>query len=359
MPAPLNLQEKERRRLIGNRVRRARLLNGWTLDDLGDHIMTTSKSPTRYRRQALAKVEAGAHSLTPFLVAALETALRLPAGTLSAIDENLAAGTRVVGLAADPKVTEAMRRHAEQAILAAAHERLTESAAALRRSSFRSPFKFTGVPPTLTEIENMADHLREKWGLGDGPIADLTYSMERQSALVLRVEAPHDAIVFSGRVSSYPVMLWLGQLPVSVTEIAGFRIRILHGLIETLALGRGLRPTDAIDRATKLSRAVLLPRVALTDAFGTGCNRITADNILAIASQYVVPISAALERVSEIGIVDEQRAESLRRSLNGKQLDGTHECSRWKNLLPPAFQQRALRDINPTSGICPQTGPQL
>lgn len=336
MPAPLKPQEKQRRIKIGDRVRRLRILNGWAQVDLGDHLARGSE--LRLCRQTIDKIENGNHRLTTDIVTALEAALQQPAGTLTAPDAGLAAGARVVGLNADIKVPPNLYRFAEQVILRAAHERITEAAAAKRGRRFRSPFTFTAAQPSQGEIEGQADLLRVKWGLGDSPIADLTYAMERQSAVVVSIDSARTGVVYSARVSSFPVVLWHARPPDGITETADYRFRVLRAMITTLALGRGLANDDAADRAAKLSRAVLLPKVAITDTFGPRCHQMTATNLLALASQYQIPISAALARVREVGIVDEQRAEALRRSLHGQLLDQALERSRWKNLLPPALK---------------------
>lgn len=336
MPAPIKPQERKRRLLIGERVRRHRLLNGWTQDDLGDHL--ARGSGLHLRRQTIDKIEDGSHRLTSDVVSALESALRQPPGALTAQDGGLAVRTRAVGLSADTKVAPNLRRFAEQIILRAAQERITEATAAKRGRSFRSPFTFTASTPSQEEIEGQADLLREKWGLGDGPIADLTYSMERQSAIVVSVNSNRPCVVYSARVTSFPVILWHGRPPADLNESAEYRVRVLGALVVSLGLSRGLANDDAADRADKLSRAILLPKVAITDTFGTRRNQITAANLLALASQYVITIPSALARACEAGIIDEQRAETIRRALNGQLLDGTLECSRWKKLLLPAFR---------------------
>lgn len=338
MPAPISPGEEERRFRAGDRIRRARVLNGWTQDHLG--YLLAHRGGVQLCRQTIDKIEAGRHRLPHDLVSALEAALLLPAGTLAANDGGLAPGAQVLCLSADAEVPPRLLRFAEQAILRAAHERLTEAAAARRGRSFHSPFTFRAAHPSQEEIEGQADLLRSKWGLGDSPIADLTYSMERQSAVVASIDSDRAGVVYSARVSSFPVLLWHARPPVGLTECADYRLRMLHAMITCLARGRGIAKNDASDRAGKLSRAVLLPKVAMTDALGSRCHQITATNLIALAAQYGIPISAALARVIEVGIIDEQRAEALRRSLNGQQLEGAPEHSRWHNLLPPALQQR-------------------
>ena len=335
MPAPLDAEERQRRRTIGDAVRQARESNGWALEDLGLHLQRTSQF--RLCRQTLAKIEMGHHRLPPELVKALEVTLRMTAGSLTAEDGNTRPKARLTGLHIDGTVSPNLKLAVQHHLIAAVQERLRVAAQARRgMPRFTSPFKFQQRPLSQAEIEQQAGLLRRRWNWGDGPVADLSYSLERQSVVIAQFVHSDAAAVISGRVSSHPAICWIGKTPECATEVEDYRMRILSAFVRSVGFSRDGGLTISNEDVVKLSRAILVPAVGVTDAFGTQCNRITARNVVAFAEIYSVPLAAVVDRILDLGLADAVHAQGLHRQLANHQLDWSHERPRWKNLLPGA-----------------------
>lgn len=342
MPAPLKPQEKIRRRLIGDRVRRARELNRMTLDNLSFHLAQVSTEGFLMSRQTLQKIEAGMHPMSPVLVNALALALKVEAEDLTTSSGGLAPGARVSDLVYNGDASMAARKAAEQVILAAAHERFNEASAAWVWRNFNRPLNFKALRPSPEELERQAEGVRMKWGLGETPVANLTFTLEQQSVTVVQRIRSGSPVVFAAMVSSRPVLLWHGQPPSTRDEVSDYRLQILETFFRMLGVRVGLKEIDAKSRAAAIARAVLLPKVAVTGALGgTTRHLITTENIICLASNYAVPLSATLKRAVESGIMDQHSAENLRRSLNGRKLNDHTERPSWKNLLPLAHHRRS------------------
>lgn len=333
MPAPLKAEERLRRQQIGESVRQAREANGWALEDLGLHLHRTSQF--RLCRQTLQKIEMGHHRLPPELVKALEVTLRITAGSLTAENGNTRPKARLTGLSIIGHCTAAFRLAVQRHLVSSVQERIRLAAQSRRgMPRFRSPFQFRHGPHTHDEIEQQADLLRHRWGWGEGPVADVTYNLERWSVVITQLAHPDAAVVASGRVSSFPAICWIGNTPANPTESADYRMKILAAFVRSVGFSRDGARSISNEDVARLTRSILIPAVAITDAFGTQRNRITASNLSAFAEIFAVPVGAVVDRAFDLGLTDTEYAATLRQELANNQPGCSHERPRWKDLLP-------------------------
>lgn len=346
MPAPLDSTERLHRQSIGRQVRRARMLNGWSLQDLAFHLARVTNRT--WRRQMVDKIEEGQWRLSDELITQLEVSLELRPGAFCSSVAEPFSRLQVCQFTADRDVLPGIKMWARQSMIDAVENRLQSAQQAMRSQAFRSPFIFLRAAPCQDEIEQQAELLRKRWGLGAGPIADVTFALEANSVVVAQNASPRRMTIFSGRVRSTPIVFVDGLNSADPTSLAEYRLRALNALIKTLALSRNLPADDAKIRAEKIARAILLPRNAITDAFGTQRNRITAVNLVTLASRFLLPKKAALDRCVEAGVIDEAHALRLERAMRPELID-SREKPQWSNLLPPVIPRNVVQGQKPES----------
>lgn len=154
------------------------------------------------------------------------------------------------------------------------------------------------------DADEQAGKLRDQWGLGVGPISNLTAILEEHRVHVLKADGPdkfdgisawvHDA---EGRPKAAAVVFQ--------SQVPGERQRL------TLAHELGhlvIEPNEGLDEekaAFRFGAAFLVPADALRREVGRKRNRIRAEELLLLKDHFGVSIQALVRRLRDAEIIEE------------------------------------------------------
>lgn len=206
---------------------------------------------------------------------------------------------------------------------------------------------FPNVPPpkaangySLEEIEAIATATRRHWGLGDGPIANVTALLETHGAIVCRLEIGSQKIdSFSCWIDGRPY-IFLGS---DKGSYARSRFDAAHELLHLILHAdisqedlENKRVRDRIEReANWFAGAFLLPRQSLFSEFYS----TRSNHLLGLKRRWGVSMQAIAHRCYLIGAIDEgayiafRKQMSAKGQLSNEQLDDTTPLEQPKLLL--------------------------
>lgn len=151
-----------------------------------------------------------------------------------------------------------------------------------------------------SDEEAAAAAVREAWGLGDGPLADVVGLLEREGVVVL------EAAGHSARLDAFSA--WVEQRPVvflSTDKQSGSRRRFdaAHEFAHLLLhAGRTPGETGTERAADRFASALLLPR----EAFAAECpRRLVWAELRALKRRWKVSLAALVRRAHTVGIYSE------------------------------------------------------
>lgn len=281
--------------MISDRIRRARMLKGYTLDQLAQCIGDITK-------QALSKFEKGQSAPNSTRLLQLAKALELSPEYFFRSDVVALAPLEFRKLARMPKkrqdqVTERIREHLERYI---ALEQCFE------HSDIDSPVTQPQMilVSTLNDAEAAAQHLRKLWQIGVDAIANLTELLEEKGIKIALLHGPDD---FDGACAS--TQDGMHVLIALNAERPGERMRFTAAH----ELGHWVMkfPVDMSDKnieacCHRFAGAFLYPDSCVTAEFGSHQRSRVHPRELEIAKQhYGLSMAAILRRLKDLALLSE------------------------------------------------------
>ena len=295
--------------MIHDRIRRARVLKGLTLDAVAQRLGDIS-------RQALSKFEKGENTPNSTRLLQLSRALGVSPEYFFRPDEVELAPLEFRKLAKMPKrqleqVTERISEHLERYI---ALESCFD-AADIRAASTPAQQLFVS---TFSEAEAAAAELRGRWAIGEAPISNLTELLEEHGIKVALLDGPTD---FDGACASTRdgehVLIVLNA------SKAGERMRFTAAH----ELGHWVMkfPAEMSERDTercchRFAGAFLYPASAVMTDFGGHQRSRVHPRELQIAKQhYGLSMQAVLHRLKDLNLLSDagHRSSSIQFRMNG------------------------------------------
>ncbi|SDQ75641.1 XRE family transcriptional regulator [Pseudoxanthomonas sp. CF125] len=190
--------------------------------------------------------------------------------------------------------------------------------------------------------EAAAQMLRERWGLGNGPIANMVRVVERAGAVVA---------FFRDASAEVDALSFVGKRPVVIrneAKISPFRMRfdIAHELGH-LILHEGHVTGDhkSEKEANQFASAFLMPAVAFKSMFKLRGDRIDWSVIREIKLKFLVSKAAVLYRAKSLGLLDELRYKSAVIALRNKGEKLEEAEDRWQEMEKAEVLGQALKVI--------------
>lgn len=169
------------------------------------------------------------------------------------------------------------------------------------------------------EIENIAEYVREYFGLGLGPISNVLRLLEAKGVLICRIEIPNENIeAFS---------FWSGSRPfifLASDKESAARARfdaahelghlVLHRWVGKEEIEDKTRLKEIETEANRFAGAFLLPRKSFP-------NEIYSPRIMAFVElkrRWKVAIQAMVYRCKDLGVFDEQQITNLYKQISYK-----------------------------------------
>jgi Zn-dependent peptidase ImmA (M78 family)/transcriptional regulator with XRE-family HTH domain len=277
--------------LFAERLKSARMMNGFSLQDLSD------KLENRVSRQALHKYENGEvipdSDMLNYLCEALsvrpdyftrETLVELGEISFRKI-ENLPSKEQNIII---ERTREVLERYIE-----------LEEIMGFSKS-FEQPEMISSIT-SIEDIEQVAKKVREVWDLCDNPIPNVLELLENKNIKMIQIEASVD---FDG------LQTWInGKIPVIVLNKAKLkssdRIRFsaFHELGHLLLPLKEVTEKLAEKYCHYFAGAMLFPKEAVIKEFGEKRTNISIQELGLVKKKYGISLQAIIYRLKELGII--------------------------------------------------------
>jgi len=287
--------------MINDRIRRARLQKGLTLEALAIQLGDITK-------QALSKYEKGLTIPNSTRLLQLAKVLQVSPEYFFRADAISLAPLEFRKLAKMPKyrqaqVEEKIREHLERYI-------------ALEECFEPADIQTPATPPQMLQVssveeaEHAAESLRQYWGIGGDPIANLTEQLEEHSIKVAMLNGPDG---FDGACAATAngghVLIALNA------DRPGERIRFTaaHELGHwVMALPDDMPEKDKENCCHRFAGAFLYPAKSVASDFGSHPrSRVHPRELLIAKRQYGISMHAALRRLKDLKLLSESGYKSL------------------------------------------------
>ena len=281
----------ERTRVFhGDKLRLARLVAGFSLDELGGLVAAS--------RQFVHQLETGAKEPTDEMRDALASALTvLPTFfSMPAINPVREEDCHFRRLAS-----------ASRSIVAQAVARGTAVEALVNglEAKVRLPtvdFPESGRPQSGDAIERTAEEARQHWGLGlDGPITSMTRVLENAGAVVVHFDDLTDRIDALSMARRRPIVVR------SMAKAAGARLRFdLAHETAHLVMHQGIITGDSVTEgeAHRFAGAFLIPRNAFAREFPRTKRALDWNALFSMKLRWKVSVRAITRRAFDLGFID-------------------------------------------------------
>lgn len=301
------------RKLVSDRLRKARVAKSMTQADLADEVGIT--------RQAISAFERGSKQPEGATLSSIANALGQPVSyfigeAFEPFGEFSVRNFRQFGPATN-------KRNDKCTVIS---EWVATTAAYLNESiNFPEPNIPEILPPKEgyfyndQEIEDAADLTRKSWGLGFGPIDNLVRLLESKGVFVSNLHIIDDKV----NAFSY----WCGDKPLIVTSAnnttaARRRFDLAHELGH-LVLHQGVSEEDLSEpktlkrieqEANKFAGAFLLPKASyMNEVFST-----RLDSFVELKKRWKVSVAAQVSRCDNLGIFTDLQVVNLRKQISFK-----------------------------------------
>ncbi|GAO42302.1 XRE family transcriptional regulator [Flavihumibacter petaseus] len=282
---------------FAERLKSARKMKGWSLQELADNI------PVSISKQALHKYESGLMHPTGEVLIALSKALGLrpdyflrksiELGPI-AFRKKARLGSKEIDSIKE-KVKEFLERYLEVEQLLNIQVR------------FKNPIGNIQIADE-SEVDHAVLKLISKWNLGHDPIPNVIEMLEENGVRVIAIDAPESFDGLSTFVNDIPVVVISNQFTVERK-----RFTALH------ELGHLVLNMDAeIDQeriCNLFAGAMLLPDNVLERHLGEKRNNIAIGELVSIKEEFGISVQAAMMRAQFKGIIDKSGVDRFWKTI--------------------------------------------
>ena len=159
----------------------------------------------------------------------------------------------------------------------------------------------------ISDVDEVANLVRQSWFLGNNPIPDLVDELESQGILVI-VTSADDLNKFDGlqaSVAGKPFVVISSNWPGDRQ-----RFTLAHELGHLILHGR-LNPAISEEKAcNRFASAFLLPGSGLRQQLGERRHKLEVQELYILKHEYGISMAACLFRAADLGIIDERAMKS-------------------------------------------------
>lgn len=321
------------------RFKSARLLNGFSLQDLADRL------GNKITRQALHRYEKGEVMPDSEMLNLLSAALKVRPDYFFRdievkIDRVEYRKMKRLPAREEVKVVEQTReylsRYLELEEILGIPNQFVNHLEAFRKVT------------TYQEVNEAASVLREKWNLGTGPIFNIVELLEDKHIKVVKIDADHS---FDG------LQTWVnGNIPVVAYNLQKLeksdriRFTLLHELAHLLLDFGDITDNQKETLCHQFAGAMLLPESTLREELGNSRSKILVQEVAAIKKQYGVSMQAIVMRAKACNIINDYTTRQfflMMNQMNWKidepvQYEGVEQSNRFDQLLYRALAEEQI-----------------
>lgn len=319
--------------MLGERLKRAREAAGHSLRSLAEQIEISHTLLSQYEKGAKTPDSGVLVRLARTLGVRSEYFLRSAEYSLEGLEFRKRSGLR----ARDEK-----RIRAEVLDQVERRLELENLFPALARG-FESP---AGLPERVADqeaVEELASRLREAWGLGHGPIADMVDTLEGQGFRVVMVDVDPSARFdgLTAEVGGHPVVVvgrhWPGDRQ---------RFTLAHELGHRILTGRLVEGLDEEKACNGFAGAFLAPRASVLESLGPKRTWLEPQELAMLKEEFGLSMLGWVIRARQLGILQASNYERMARyfSKHGWRKQEPRSYPAEKAHLFPQMVYRALAE---------------
>lgn len=300
-----------KRNIVPERLRQARIVRGLTIQELADEIGVT--------RQSVSQYELGQSNPSPAVLRKVIMTLKFPRGFFY---KPMRIKNAPSGTAFFRSYATAKKKGKDQ--VEERHELFMEICEYLSRYI---NFPKVNIPNFeqfnlrddigLEEIEEIANKVRSHWGLGLGPISNVTLLLEKQGFFITRNATDEQAVDgFSNMEGERPFIFLSSGKGCAVRT----RFDVAHELGHII-LHQGIEQGQLMDKeyfnkierqAHKFAGAFLLPRESfINEVYST-----SIDHFVSLKERWKVSIAAMVMRCQDVGLFTESQNLYLQKQIS-------------------------------------------
>jgi Zn-dependent peptidase ImmA (M78 family)/DNA-binding XRE family transcriptional regulator len=326
---------------FAERLKSARLLNGFSLQDLANAL------ENKVSRQALHRYEKGEVNPDSEMINFLSQALKVRPDyfyrdTKVEIGQVEFRKLKRMPVKEESKVVEQTREYLSRYLE-------LEEILGISNKFVNHLSDFDNIT-TYQHVNEAANHLRNKWELGTDPIFNVVELLEDNLIKVIKIDA---GLAFDG------LQTWVnGDIPVVAYNIRKLekndriRFTLLHELAHLL-LGKSFGDITEKQKETlcnQFAGAILLPEQSLRNELGNFRNRLLIQELGNIKKQYGISLQAIVMRAKDCGIINENYTKGfffMMAQMNWRidepvQYEGVEQSNRFDQLLFRALAEEQI-----------------
>lgn len=328
------LQAMELKTIFAERFKSARLMRGFSLQDLSDAI------ENKLSRQALHRYEKGEVIPDYEKLTLLSEALKI---NIDYFYRN----TKVELSKIEFRKLNKMSQKDISIIKETTKEKLSrylelEEILGLS-NNFEDYLENFGVVSTYEQVNKAAELLREKWDIGFGPIFNIVEILEDKNIKVLDLYVNDDFDGLQTRVNdTIPVIAYNAS---KINKPDRIRFTLLHELAHLLLKFGDISEKEIETLCHQFAGAMLLPEKTIKSELGPHRNKLSISELGYIKKQYGISIQAIVMRAKDCGIINDHYTKQfffLIKQMNWKidepyEYNGVEKSNRFEQLLSRAL----------------------
>lgn len=324
----------ETKAIFAERFKSARLMNGFSLQDLADALGGTLS------RQALHRYEKGEVIPDAEKINMLSKALNISPDYFFRTTKVEFSDIEYRKLNRMPQKDVAIINETTKEYLSRYLE--LEEIIGLPHS-FDNPLKDFGKVTTYEQVNDAANLLREKWSLGTGPIFNIVELLEDKNIKVVKLNVDEDFDGLQTFVNKIiPVVAYNERKANKPDRI---RFTLLHELAHLLLNLEECNERQKETLCHQFAGAMLLPEATIKAELGNHRNKLSTLELGNIKKQYGISMQAIVMRAKVCGIINDNYTKQfffLIRQQNWKvdepvEYQGIEESNRFEQLLFRVF----------------------
>lgn len=318
----------------GNRIRKARLYNGLTIDDIAKKLDISKQTFSLYENN---KAKAPFEKI--FL---LSEKLNFPVKYFFEEDKvNLESKTTYFRSLMKTTKKSRVEQIIKMEHLALICNVLFEY---INFPKLNIPEIFCSNNLTNDEIENIAKEVRKSWNLGFEPIEDIIRIVERNGIIVTKIQTSTDCIdAFSHLVDINNNSIYLIALSKNKGSLSRNKFDIAHELGHIL-LHEWSEDIESIsreeyklkeDQANYFASSFLLPKDEFIKDFKKGGNRL--DFYIHLKAKWKVSIGAMLYRAKSLNLITNTQYQNTIKMMHKKKIYTNEPYEEWLGVYEPTL----------------------
>ena len=281
--------------LFANRLHEARLMMNLSMEKLAEQTggIITKQSISRYEKSIMHPK----HDALQALAHALHISVEYFKG------KNIRINIPMLRTTSNGKLTDEELISIEAKLSFWAEQYLTKENEANYHTYFENPLAGTAVL-SMEDAIQAADHLRQQWHCGDGPIVSILRLLERKGIKILSAELPNGVLGLSTWADGEHPLIVLDLRP-GKDSVERIRFTAAHELAHLLLTLPKEAELSVEKRCDMFASFFLIPKGTYIEEMGDSHREeVTVEEMIDIKEQYGLSLQALIIEARDYGIIE-------------------------------------------------------